>query len=159
MDNKFPRILFFVRGSMPSPEALEIAEEMGPNVAFRNAAFVPDDANPEKCDGVAGEIPEAYKKFPKAEEAIKTFKEAREKERAAKKKAREEAKKAKEDALSEADKAKKAQEEADKKAKEAKEAEAKKKVAEKKAAAEKAKAAKKAADAGATAANSWTANS
>ena len=74
---KYPRILYFIKGVMPSAEAQEVAEALGTNVAFRNANFVPTFGAPEKCDGVAGDVPELYKKFPTAEEALKTFEEAR----------------------------------------------------------------------------------
>ena len=76
-NKRYPRILFFIKGVMPSVEAQEIAEQYGPNVAFRNAHFVSDTEAPEACDGVAGDVPERYKKLPTAEEALKKFEEAR----------------------------------------------------------------------------------
>jgi len=113
---RYPRILFFIKGVMPSAEAMEVAEKYGPNVAFRNANFVPSSGAIEKCDGVAGEVPETYAKCPKAEDAIEAF----EKERKA---AIEKAAKRKEE-KAEADA--KAKEEAEAKAKEQAEADAKK---------------------------------
>ncbi len=113
---RYPRILFFIKGVMPSAEAMEVAEKYGPNVAFRNANFVPSSGAIEKCDGVAGEVPETYKKCPTAEDALKKFEEER---KAASEKA---SKRQKEKAEADA----KAKEEADKKAKEQAEADAKK---------------------------------
>lgn len=74
---RYPRILFFIKGTLPSAEAMEVAEKYGPNVAFRNANFVPSSGAIEKCDGVAGEVPETYKELPTAEEALKKFEEDR----------------------------------------------------------------------------------
>ncbi len=113
---RYPRILFFIKGVMPSAEAMEVSEKFGPNVAFRNANFVPSSGSIEKCDGVAGEIPELYKECPTAEEALKKF-EAERKEAAEKASKRA---KAKEEADA------KAKAEAEAKAKEQAEADAKK---------------------------------
>lgn len=115
---KQPRILYFVKGVMPSIEAQEVAGSYGAaNVAFRNANFVPEDGALEQCDGVAGEVPERYKeKYPSAEEAIETFEAERKKEIADKKKANAAAKKAETEAKKkvEAEAKKKAEEEAKK---------------------------------------------
>ena len=119
---RYPRILYFIKGVMPSVEAQEIAEQYGPNVAFRNANFVPSSGAPEKCDGVAGAVPELYNKFPKAEEALKTFEENRKAAIEAAKEGKEKrAKQAEEDA-------KKAEAEAEAKAKADAEAAEKKKA-------------------------------
>lgn len=77
MKKNYPRILYFINGAMPSDEAQEVAETYGPNVAFRNANFVPSSGALEKCDGVAGEVPETYRKLPSAEDALKAFENAR----------------------------------------------------------------------------------
>lgn len=78
---KYPRILFFVAGVMPTEEDFAAAEKLGPNVSFRNASAVPNDGALEKCDGVAGKVPARYAEaFPTAEEAIAEYeaeKEAR----------------------------------------------------------------------------------
>lgn len=87
---KYPRILYFIKGVLPSDEAQDVADTLGPNVAFRNANFVAETGALEKCDGVAGEVPARYKEaYPTAEEALKISKN----KAAENKKAREEAKK------------------------------------------------------------------
>ena len=75
MKFKFAKILYFVKGVMPSNEAQQIALKYGPNVAFRNANFVSDNGAPEDCDGVAGDVPKLYKKFKDADEVLKEFNE------------------------------------------------------------------------------------
>lgn len=76
---KFPRILFFISGSLPTEEQFVSAESYGPNVSFRNGLLVPADGTLEVCDGVAGSVPDRYADaYPSAEEAIKAYKEARE---------------------------------------------------------------------------------
>lgn len=110
---RYPRILYFIKGVMPSAEAQEVAEEFGPNVAFRNANFVPSSGALEACDGVAGDVPETYKNLPTAEEAIEKFEAERKaaneknaKRDAERKKQAEAEKKAKEQAEADAKKAK-----------------------------------------------------
>lgn len=121
---RYPKILFFIKGVMPSIEAQEVADEYGPNVAFRNAHFVKDSGSLEACDGVAGEVPEAYKKLPSAEEACAAFEKARkesgEKARKNAEKRAEEKAKAEEEAKAKAEEEAKAKAEAEEKAKEAK---------------------------------------
>lgn len=111
-NKRYPRILYFIKGVMPSAEAVEVAEQYGPNVAFRNANFASSAGAPEKCDGVAGDIPEAYAKLPKAKDALKDFEEKR---KAAAEKAKANAeKRAEEKAKAEEEAKKKADEEAKK---------------------------------------------
>lgn len=105
---RYPRILYFIKGVMPSAEAQEVAEEYGPNVAFRNANFVPSSGALEACDGVAGDVPDTYKDLPTAEEALSKFEEERKaanEKNAKREKAKAEAK-AKEQAEADAKKAK-----------------------------------------------------
>ena len=73
MIKKQPRILFFIKGAVPTVAEMEAAENCGNNVSFRNASLVPKVCNPEKCDGVEGVVPEAYKKLPLAGEVLKSF--------------------------------------------------------------------------------------
>lgn len=80
---KGPRILFFVDGPAPSPAQLDEAAEINGIVQYRNVRAI-DLANPlEKADGVAGEVPEAYKHYPTAEEAAAKFKAEARKRRGA----------------------------------------------------------------------------
>lgn len=75
---KYPVILFFVAAAMPTAEDFEAAEQLGPNVKFRNASMVPAEGCLEKCDGVAGQVPERYAEaFVSAEDAIAAYEEAR----------------------------------------------------------------------------------
>lgn len=71
---KLPRILFFIAAAMPTPEEFDAADELGPNVAFRNASLVTGEGSLEECDGVAGSVPKAYAdKYPTAREAIEKW--------------------------------------------------------------------------------------
>lgn len=56
---KFPRILYFIADAASSKSELADAARYGPNVGYRNATFVGDEAL-EPCDGVAGAIPAKY---------------------------------------------------------------------------------------------------
>lgn len=80
MIKNFPRILFFIAGATPTDDEFEAAQKYLPNMAFRNAAFVPPDATVgslEQCDGVAGLVPEIYaKNRATAEEAGDKFMQA-----------------------------------------------------------------------------------
>ncbi len=72
---KWPRILFFILGALPTAEEVGEAEALGFNVVFRNALLVPAEGALEACDGVAGEVPERYAAaFPSAEEVLEEFK-------------------------------------------------------------------------------------
>lgn len=53
-------ILFFIEGSIPTDEERAAAEKLGTS-RFRNARLVKDSDPIEKCDAVAGAIPEIYK--------------------------------------------------------------------------------------------------
>ena len=70
---KVPRILYFVNGVLPSKEAQKEAQKYGSNVGFRNVKMLNDRDAIEECDGVAGEVPNRYKHFPKAEKVIADF--------------------------------------------------------------------------------------
>lgn len=81
---KYPRILFFVASVMPTDEDFANAEQLGPNVSFRNASMIPEEGALELCDGVAGQVPTRYAEaYPTAEEAIAEY-EAERDARAAK---------------------------------------------------------------------------
>jgi hypothetical protein len=54
-------VLYFINGSVPSPEEQEEGDSM--NARFRNAHLV--EGNPEECDFVAGAVPKIYEKFPR----------------------------------------------------------------------------------------------
>lgn len=139
MSTKFPFILFFLADAMPTPEEQYEADALAPcRVGFRNARMAGAPGALEKCDGVAGKVPEAYAKaYPTAEEAVETYMEKREKhfaersvavETAKVKAAEEQAKIADAENKKAAEMAAKAKDHADTKAKEA--AEAKKAKAE-----------------------------
>lgn len=87
-----PRILFFVNDCVPSEEQLLEAQGYGSKVSFRNAQFVPApvykkikgkgekmekvllNANSlEKCDGVAGDVPDLYEGYPLAEDVMEEY--------------------------------------------------------------------------------------
>lgn len=76
---KLPRILFFIRGPVPSLEQQLEAEDLSPaRVSFRNADLVLAEGALEVCDGVTGEVPARYKKaYPTAKKALEGFAEAR----------------------------------------------------------------------------------
>lgn len=116
---RYPRILYFIKGVMPSAEAQEVAEEYGPNVAFRNANFVPSSGALEACDGVAGDVPETYKNLPTAEEAIEKFEAER--KAANEKNAKRDAERKEQAEAAKAEAEKKAKEQAEADAKKAKE--------------------------------------
>lgn len=72
---KYPKILYFIKGSMPSDDDFKNAESFGVNVSFRNALFITDVGTLEHCDGVTGVVPEKYaNEFNTAEAAIAAFK-------------------------------------------------------------------------------------
>lgn len=64
------RILFFIAGCAPSAKDFAAAEKLSADVVFRNANAVPDEGALEIADGVAGAVPERYKEYATAEEAI-----------------------------------------------------------------------------------------
>lgn len=53
-------ILFFIKGAIPTDEERAAAEKLG-TYRFRNSILVKDSDPIEKCDAVAGVIPEIYK--------------------------------------------------------------------------------------------------
>lgn len=57
---KHPRVLFFLKGIIPTLEEQSEAEELGNNVAFRNASVIADGDPLEAFDKVAGAIPASY---------------------------------------------------------------------------------------------------
>lgn len=78
--SRFPRVLFFIGGAMPTAEQLDAASKYGPGVVFRNAGLISPDAPIEDADAVAGIVPDAYKTvLPSADDydAMKTHMEAR----------------------------------------------------------------------------------
>lgn len=61
MASLYPKVLFFIGGTTPTPEQIEEADAYGPGVAFRNAALVHPDGPIEEADAVAGpNIPDNY---------------------------------------------------------------------------------------------------
>lgn len=99
---KYPRIIFFIAGSNPTPEEIEAAELLGMNVTLRNASLVSATGCMEACDGVAGAVPARYaKECNAAEDVLLEFQKTRPskpatpvKETASQKKKREKAEKA-----------------------------------------------------------------
>lgn len=65
------KILFFIKDSVPTPQDSFEASQYAAQVCFRNAAYIEDAS--EKCDGVAGAVPDCYKGFPKAAAAIAKY--------------------------------------------------------------------------------------
>lgn len=62
------KVIYFVRGAMPTVEDYEAAEAIGPGCVFRNALKIVPGAPMENCDAVAGAVPEDYAAtFPSAE--------------------------------------------------------------------------------------------
>lgn len=55
------KILFFIKGACPTQAEREASEGIE-GVVFRNANFAVGEP-PETCDGVAGCVPENYKRF------------------------------------------------------------------------------------------------
>lgn len=76
---KAPKIIYFINGAAPSAADQLAVLDLGVSVQFRNARFVAADERPEPCDGVAGHVPDAYAKIPKAEDALKAYRENLEK--------------------------------------------------------------------------------
>lgn len=72
---KAPKVLYFIRGSMPTEEQVEEAESFGIPVSYRNVEFYEEGMTLEECEGVAGDVPEAYAEaYPTAEKAIADYK-------------------------------------------------------------------------------------
>lgn len=72
---KSPKILYFVRGAMMTEAQRVEASKFGFKVQVRNLDHIGEFDTPEpNVDGVMGEeIPEQYRKYPSAEEAVKSF--------------------------------------------------------------------------------------
>lgn len=70
---KQPFILFFLAGMVPTPKELAEAGKLRARVGYRNASVVNSEDAPEPCDGVAGQVPSPYKKFPTAEQAVASY--------------------------------------------------------------------------------------
>jgi hypothetical protein len=70
--NKKKKVLFFIKGSMPTKEnfseAQKIETEKSYCVVFRNYHFVSEDEKPEHCDFVCGTVPKSYSEFNKISE-------------------------------------------------------------------------------------------
>jgi hypothetical protein len=56
------KVLFFVQGSMPTPEDFESAKAFGPGVVFRNASLIDPTGPIEQADECAGAVPDNYTK-------------------------------------------------------------------------------------------------
>ncbi|HEY6021817.1 MAG TPA: hypothetical protein VIY48_18730 [Candidatus Paceibacterota bacterium] len=63
-------ILYFIKDSYPTPEEFVDAARYGTKM-FRNASIADNEYDTtEVCDGVAGSVPERYKKYPLAEPVV-----------------------------------------------------------------------------------------
>lgn len=70
---KIPKLCYFVKNGEVTTEDRLAALAFGVPVVFRNSTVVIDDS--EKFDGVIGDIPEAYAKYPLADEVIEQYKQ------------------------------------------------------------------------------------
>lgn len=71
---KYPRILYFIEGSMPTQADIKAVALLGGNTVFRNAHHCGEGHNPEVCDGVSGAVPAVYKaKYKDGSEVIAAF--------------------------------------------------------------------------------------
>lgn len=57
---KAERILFFIEGAIATDEEQKAFDAMGAGAVMRRADLVLPTECPEKCDGVAGCVPEPY---------------------------------------------------------------------------------------------------
>lgn len=55
------KTIYFINGCLPNEKAIEFQNKFQ-NVVFRNSFLVKETSSIEKCDFVAGDIPEIYKK-------------------------------------------------------------------------------------------------
>jgi hypothetical protein len=61
MAHAYPKVLYFIAGTTPSPEQIADADNCGPGVAFRNATLIHAEGPIEDADAVAGsDIPANY---------------------------------------------------------------------------------------------------
>ena len=67
-----PKILYFIEGSVQTPAEIAEAGEIShvAHVRIRNVQLVGVHDTKEQADGVAGKVPEAYKDYPTAQQAI-----------------------------------------------------------------------------------------
>jgi hypothetical protein len=71
---KFPKIIYFIQDGVPTDAETKDAYRYGGGVVFRNARFVPAAGCLEKCEGVAGSVPDRYAAaFPVAQEALAAY--------------------------------------------------------------------------------------
>lgn len=70
---KAPRILYFIGGALPTDEQQRDAMRYGPNCVIRNGRYADADGAPERCDGVAGMVPEPYKNLPDGAAVYKAY--------------------------------------------------------------------------------------
>jgi len=82
-----PRVLYFIKGTVPTLDDQLAAEELAPClVSFRNAHLVSDVGALEACDAVAGAAPARYKKaYPGVKDAVEAYKKKKKTDEAAKK--------------------------------------------------------------------------
>lgn len=75
---KKPKILYFIKGSVPTDtDRIEANKYDSANVIFRNGNAVNNDDRTEDCDGVAGAVPDVYAtRYKSAEEAISVYKKS-----------------------------------------------------------------------------------
>lgn len=73
MFKKYPRILYFISGTVPTKEQVREAQKFGPNTSFRNATLVSSEGALEAADGVAGDVPTRYADYTSAEDAIAAY--------------------------------------------------------------------------------------
>lgn len=75
---KFPVILHFVKGMVPTQEDIAETADYGHDVQFRNAFLLPkkmSEGGIEACDGVSGAVPPDYAAlFPHAKDVIERHK-------------------------------------------------------------------------------------
>lgn len=64
-----PTLLFFISGVTSTPKEKEQIASYGVPVGIRSKLFVHDQI--EKCDAVAGDVPEVYEEKPTIEEFLK----------------------------------------------------------------------------------------
>lgn len=76
---KDPKIIFFIKGSVPTELQKIQASLLSSRTVFRNALYVPEVlplGQVEACDAVTGIIPGPYSKMPLAEKVVKEHKDA-----------------------------------------------------------------------------------
>lgn len=72
-----PLILFFINGPVATPDEIEQGDNIpGARVQYRNAQMIHPEDPLEPCDGTFGAVPESYKDFPSAKEAVEKYSNA-----------------------------------------------------------------------------------